>query len=131
MLHGALDVLVHARRLAQQDVQRQIDRRVAEVAVMEHDAALFRGRADDGVLGALALAEALKHRQVLRHDGQHIALLGLVAPDLQRRHAWLVVGHLAQLEVAAHAAVGDELGHGVGQAAGAHVMDEHDRVAIA
>ena len=34
-------------------------------------------------------------------DRQHVALLGLVAPDLQRRHARLVAGDRAQLEARA------------------------------
>ena len=42
---------------------------------------------------ALALAERLEARRAAGVDGQHVALLRLVAPDLERRHAGLVVGH--------------------------------------
>ena len=54
---------------------------------------------------------------------EHVALLRLVAPDLERRHARLVARHLAQLDAAAAAAMRDRLRHGVRQAARAHVVD--------
>src|SRR5690606_15467305 len=52
-------------------------------------------------------------------------------PDFQRAHARLVVGHVAQLEAAAAPGVVDQFREGVGQAAGTHVVDELDRVALA
>jgi hypothetical protein len=64
-------------------------------------------------------------------DGEDVAFLGLVAPDLERRHAGLVVGDGAELEAAAAAAVVDEFGQGVGDAAGADVVDEGDGVVVA
>ena len=51
-----------------------------------------------------------------------------IAPDLQRRHAGLVIGHLTQFKLTAYAAVGHQLGHGVGQSARSHVMYKHDGI---
>ena len=80
---------------------------------------------------ALAPAQRLERVEPVGGDGQHVALLRLVAPDLERRHAGLVVRDLAQLEARAAPAVVDQLGQRVGQAARADVVDGDDRVVVA
>ena len=65
---------------------------------------------------------------MFRRDGQHIALLRLIAPDAERRHAGFGVGDVAKLQRRAAAAGMDQFGQGVGQAARAHVMDAQDRI---
>ena len=96
------------------------------------DEALFRGGlADNGVGAALAFAEFLEGVDAGGGDGEDVTLLGLVAPDLERAHAGLVVGDFPQVEAAAASAVVDELGQGVGEAAGADVVDEGDGVLVA
>src|SRR5581483_12518970 len=77
---------------------------------------------------ALALAQATKYIERAALDRQHVALLRLVAPDLHRRHARLVVGDGAQLEPAAAAAAVEQLRHRVRQAAGTDVMNRQDRI---
>ncbi len=119
---------VHARRLAEQDVQRHVHGVVAEVAVGHGQLALLGGLADHGEGTTLAFADGLEGLEVLGVHGEHVALLGLVAPDLQRAHARLVVRHVAQLEAAAATGIVDQFGEGVGQAARTHVVDEGDGV---
>ena len=122
---------MHARRLAQQHVERHVHRLVAEMAVGHGQVRLGNGLADHGKGAALALADSLETLEISGIHGQHIALLGLVAPDFQRRHARLIVGHVAQFEATAPATVVDQLRQGIGDAAGTHVMDKLDRVGIA
>ncbi|MCY1501904.1 hypothetical protein D9M68_359910 [compost metagenome] len=122
---------VHARRLAEQHVERHVHRLVAEVAVGDGQVLLLGGLADHRERAALALADGLEGFEVggvHRHD---IAFLRLVAPDFQRAHARLVVRYRTQLEAAAAAAVVDQFRQGVGDAAGADVVDELDRVVLA
>ncbi len=122
----------HLRRLAQQHLHGHVDggglRGAVEQAVAEDESFLLGGLADHREGAALALADGLELGQALGRDGQHVALLGLVAPDLHGRHAGVVAGNGAQLEARAAAAVVDDLGHGVGEAAGAHVVDGDDGV---
>ena len=91
----------------------------------------FGGLADDGERAALAFAELLERVDAVGGHGEDVAFLGLVAPDLERGHAGLGVGNLAEVETAAAAAVIDEFGQGVGDAAGADVVDERDGVFVA
>ena len=87
--------------------------------------------ADDGEGAALAFAQRAEFGQPRRRDGQHVALLRLVAPDLGRRHAGFLDVHFAQVEACAATAAVREFGQGVRQAAGADVVDRQDRVAVA
>ncbi|EPE05753.1 multidrug resistance transport transmembrane protein [Ophiostoma piceae UAMH 11346] len=87
--------------------------------------------ADIGVAAALAVADAHETVVALGVDQQHVALLGFVAPNLQRAHALVRALDLAQLELAAEAGVVDELGQRVGQTAGADVVDHGNGVLVA
>src|SRR5690606_35722776 len=122
---------VHFRRLAKQYRHGQVHRYAGEVTVVELEGLVGGGLPHHRIGAALPLADGLKHRQVLGAHRDYIALLGLVAPDFHGRHAGLVAGHLAQLESAAAAAVLDQLGDGVGQATGAHVVDKGNGVGVA
>jgi len=125
------DVAVHLRRLAQQHVHRHVDRALAAGAVLEDQLTLVGGDAHHRVGRALAAAHLVEQRQQVRVDRQDIALLALVAPDFLRRQAGLFQRHLADVEGRALAGAVDQLGEGVGDAARAHVVDGHDRVALA
>ena len=103
----------HPGWLAQNQRQRYVDGTVSEVGVGEHQAVVVAGMSHDRVGAALPAAEPFEHRGLRGIDGQHVALLRLVAPQLERRHAGLVVGNRAQLEVTAATAVVDQLGQGV------------------
>ena len=93
---------------------------------------LIRGRGpDDGIRTALARTDRLELLQLLGCDGQDIALLRLVAPDLHRRHARIGVGYGAQIETSAASGIMDQLGQGVGQPARADVVDEEDGIVLA
>ena len=121
----------HARRFAEEDVEGQVDRGVLEMGILEDELLFFGGFADDGEGAAFALAEFLEDVEAGGGHGHDVAFLGFVAPDLERGHAGLVVGDGAELEAAAAATVVDEFGKGVGDAAGADVVDEGDGVLVA
>ena len=91
----------HPRRLAEQHRELHVDRRVAEHRVGHRQPAVARRAPDDRERTALALADRAKTLEVAGRDREHVALLRLVAPDLQRRHAGLFAGNRAQVEAAA------------------------------
>src|SRR5690606_1790125 len=64
-------------------------------------------------------------------DHEHVALLRFVAPDLERRHAWLVGWNVSQLDATAPIAVSDRLRNGIRQTTSAHIVNEQDRVFFA
>ena len=123
----AAHVAVHARRLAEDDLERQLSHRVApEQRVGYGEVAVAGDLADDGVEAALAAGEALEALEVAAPHHQHIALLRFVAPDLHRAHARVVVGDRPQVEAGALSL--DQLRAGVRQPAGADVVDADDGV---
>ena len=122
---------VHAGRFAQQHVEGEVDGAVVEMGVVENEALLLGGFADDGEGAAFAFAEGGEGGEPGGRDGEDVALLGLVAPDGERRHAGLVVGQGAKVEATAATAIVDQFGQGVGNAAGADVVDEGDGVLVA
>ena len=65
---------------------------------------------------------------LLGREREHVALLRLVAPDLHRRHARFGARYLAQVDRAAAPAVRDGFGQGVRQPAGAHIVDQQNRI---
>ena len=93
-----------------------------------HQLPVVGGVADDRVRAALARAERRERGQPIGGDGQHVALLRLVAPELQRREPRLGAGDVAQREPRAAAAVVHQLGERVREAARADVVNGQDRV---
>jgi hypothetical protein len=89
------------------------------------------GVAEHGEGAAFAPAQRLEFVELVDGDGQDVALLRFVAPDLQRRHAGLVVGDLAQLEAGAAMTVVYQFGQGVGKPARADVVNGNDRTCLA
>jgi len=126
----ALGVAVHARRITEQHVHRQVDRQAA-VRRLEHQPLLGGGDADHGEHGALAPADRLEVGDAVGGDAQHVALLGLVRPQLHGRERRIVAGDLRHLDHAADVGVVQQFGDGVGQAAGADVVRGEDGVALA
>ena len=116
------------RRLAEQHVQRQVHRTVAELAVRDDEAAIVGEGAEHGVRAALAPCQRLEVGKAFRGEAEHVALLRLVAPDLQRTQARLRQRNGAQVDASATGAVRDRFRDRVGQPAGADVVDEEDRV---
>ena len=114
----------HARRFAEQHVEREVDGSVLEMGILEDELLLNGGLADDGEGAALALAEGTEGGEAGGGDREDVTLLRLVAPNLERGHAGFGVGDGAELEFSAAAAVIDEFREGVGDAAGADVVDE-------
>ena len=91
---------------------------------------LFGGDADHRIRTTLPLAQRFENFQTLGGDGQHIAFLRLVAPNLHRRHAGIVVRHLAQLETAASVRAVDDFRHGVGQATRADIVNRQNGIGV-
>ena len=125
------DVARHLRRLAEDHVERHVDRAVAEVRIVDDEPPLRVRGADDRERTALALADRAKPARGSGRDREHVALLRLVAPDLARRHARLFGRDRAQVERAADAAAVHELRQRVRQPARADVVDRQDRIARA
>ena len=121
---------LHFRRLAEQQVHGQVHRRVAEVVVGHFQVFRFGGLAEHRERRTLALAQRLEALQVLRQHRQHVAFLCFVAPDLHRAHARLGTGDGAQRQFGAPIVVVDQFRQGVGEAAGAHVVDRHNRIVL-
>ena len=96
--------------------------------VAHHQLPVGGGLSDDRVRAALARAERRERRQPIGGDRQHVALLRLVAPELQRREPRLGAGDVAQGEARAAAAVVHQLGERVREAPGADVVNRQDRV---
>ena len=129
-LHAACTAR-HLRRLAEQHLDRQLHGRIAEVRVVHLQQAVRRGVADDGEWTTLTRAQCGELVDTLRGQHQHIAFLAFVAPQLERRHARLVVQDAAQIDAAAQVAVGHGFRHGIRKTTGAHIVDEQDGVCIA
>ena len=126
-----LHIAGHARRLAEQHLEGHIDRRLCELRIAHHETPVIGQRADHGERTALAGTEGREAIDGLRRHHQHIALLRLVAPELHRRHAGLVVRDGAQIDESAATAVCDRLGHRIRESARADIVDEEDRVGLA
>src|SRR6185503_13513811 len=90
--------------------------------------AVVGGLADDREWAALPFTNIAECRQIRLCDGQNIAFLGLVAPDLARRHAAVLARDRAQVDARAAPGAVRELGKRVRQAPGADVVDREDRV---
>jgi len=75
---------VHARRLAEQHVERHVDRRVVEMRVVDDE--FCRSVASPTTANGQRSRSQRRSNtaQALGGDGQHVALLRLVAPDLER-----------------------------------------------
>ena len=121
---------VHSRRTPEQHFERHGYGVVGEMPVMDDQLSVVAGRAQHGEGTALTLAQSAKLRQSRGIKGQHVAFLSLVGPDLARRHARLLGGHGAQFETGAAAGVMHQFRQGVGDAAGADVVDGQDRIGI-
>jgi hypothetical protein len=122
------DLARHFRRLAEQNLHRHRDGLVAELAIADAKHALGSELAEHGIWTTLARANRGERIEPAGLDAQHVPLLRLVAPQLHRAHAGLVVRHLAQLERSAAAAVVDDFGHGVRKPARADVVNSADGV---
>ena len=123
-----LHIAGHARRLAEQHLDGHVDRRIAEQRIAHQQPTVVGERADDRERAALACAERREAVDGLGRHHEHIALLRLVAPELHRRHAGLVVEDGAQVDHGAAAAVCDRLRHGVRKTTCADIVDEQDGV---
>ena len=92
---------------------------------------LFVGRdAHDGERAALALAERAEEVERLGGDGEDVALLRLVRPDLARGHPRLLVGRRPQVDAGPAPRAVDELRQRVREAARPHVVDGEDGVRL-
>ena len=121
----AAHVARHPRRLAEQHLERHVDRRIAEQRVAHAPAGRCRrSRRSPRTDSARAPRSRANCSQRAGLDDQHVALLRLVAPDLQRRHAGLRARHGAQVDARAALAVRHGLRHRVRQTARAHVVDQ-------
>ena len=118
----------HARRFAEQHRQGHIDGRIAEVRIGQLQAPVVGRHTHDRIGTALALAKRNEALEPIGRDSEDVALLGFVAPELQRRHARLCARHGAQIEAGAATRIMHELGQRVAETSRSHVVDGDDRV---
>ena len=124
-------VAVHLGRLAQQHIHGHVYRQVSGMGgfgICQHQLAHLGGHAHHRKRAAFSLAQRAEQRQRLGGNGQHIALLALVAPDLLGCHAAFFQRHSAQVKSRAAPGVVGQLRKSVRQAARAHIVDSQNRV---
>ena len=126
--HGALRLAPHSRRLAEERRDRHVDRVVAKARVVHHKLPIAGRAADHRGRAAFAPAQGEKLFQTFGRDREHVTFLRLVAPDLERRHARLVVRHCAQFDAPAPLAVRNDFRDRIRETAGPDVMDDQDRI---
>ena len=127
-------VAVHLGRLAQQHIHGHIDWQIGRLGgfgIAQHQLALLGGHPHHSKRATLALTQRAEQHQRIGGNRQHIALLAFIAPDLLGRHAAFLQRHSAQVKPRATAGVVGQLGEGVGQTAGAHIVDRQNGVALA
>ncbi len=122
---------LHTRRLAEEHGERQIDGRLTELTVVDMQRRVFQCLADHRERTALAGTDRLEGVEVLRVDCEDVALLRLVAPDLERRQRRVGTRNTTQVDACAASAVLHQLRQRVRQSAGANVVNEANRVVIA
>src|SRR5690606_41633290 len=81
---------------------------------------------DHRIRTTLAVSNGSESVQVLRQNGQYVALLRFVAPDLGRRHPGLFQMDLGQFKNGAAARIVDELGKRVRKPACPDVVDSNN-----
>ena len=121
-------VAVHAREIAEQGRHRHRDRGGIEFGVTHFQLPDPRRFTHVRPRASLALAQRREFVDAPGVDGEDVAFLGLVAPDLQRRHPGVVAGDGAKLDPSTPSCAVEQLGQRVGQSAGAHVVDGEDQV---
>ena len=105
--------------------------RVPFLLILEHQYAGAIDFADHRERAALAPCNGGEVVELAGVDDQHVALLRLVAPQLHGRHAGLVVGNRARSMTAPRpGGVRHGFGDRIRQTAGAHVVDQQDRIEI-
>ena len=123
-------IAMKLRRFAEQHFHRHIDRLVAEVIIRHRQMTVTGGNAKHRKRATLALAQTAEFLQAFRSNGQHVTLLCLVAPDFARAHARFFTGQRAQVEGRAATGIVCEFRHGIGNAAGADIVDGEYRIAV-
>ena len=127
----SFDRPMQRRRAAEQHREGHVHRAVIERAVTHHERLFVRRLANCRPRTPLTLAKRRELVQARLRNAQHVALLGLIAPNLRRRHARVGIGHLAQLKAPASAGILDQFRQGVRQSAGTHIMDQQNRILVA
>ncbi len=124
------NVAMHARGFAEQHAHRHVDRERAAGAV-DHQLTVVSDAADHRVRTALAPRDPIERRELVGRDRQRIALLRLVAPDLERTHSAFLDGNVGEHDASAALGLIREFRHCIRQAAGAHVVNRQHRVMCA
>ncbi len=63
-----LHIAGHFRRFAQQDIQRQVDRLIVEMVIMQREMLFFGSVANDRIRRAFALTQFIEQRQLVSRD---------------------------------------------------------------
>ena len=127
----ALRTARHLRRLAEQHVDGQLHGRITKVRVVHLQQAVVCGVANNCERATLTRAQRREFVDTFRRQHQHIAFLAFVTPQLERRHARLVIQDAAQVDATAEVAMGHRFRHRIGKTTSAHIVDKQDGIGIA
>ena len=117
----------HARRFAQQHTHRHIDHTLA-IAAFDDQVGIVGNTADHRIRAALASCNPIKRGDVFRCNSECVALLRLVAPDLERAHATLFDRDVGKLDAGTAPGLIGKLRHRIRQTAGADIVNRQDGV---
>ena len=121
---------MHARRFAQQHIERHVDRPAA-IGGFQHKIAIVADRADHRIRAAFTTTQEVEGGKRVGRNREDITLLRLVAPDFGRRQAAGLQGNRVDLEDRAPIGTVDQFGQRIGQPAGSHIVDRQNRIVFA
>jgi hypothetical protein len=87
---------------------------------------LGNGVSDNRETASFSSANACEAVESIPVDKEYVSLLGLVAPNLERRHGVISAFNLSKLELATKTSVLNELGQSVRKTTSANIVDECD-----
>ena len=99
--------------------------------IFKRQLAIAGDLADHGVRTTLAVANSLDCRHLISGNREDVALLRLVAPHLERRHARLGRRDAAKVDAPATVTVRDCLRHRVRQTARTDIVNQKNWIALA
>ena len=101
------------------------------IPISQNQLSFFSGHPHHRKRAALALTQGFEHIERLGRNGQHVALLALVAPDFLGRETRLFQRHGAQVKAGATARIVGQLGERVGQAPGTDIVNRQNGIVLA
>ena len=123
---------MHLGRLAQQHIHGHVHWVLkclsACLPIFQNQLALFSCNAYNRKRTAFTLTESFECFYGFWRNGQDIALLAFVGPNLFGRESRSLQGNGSQIKAGASTCIVGEFGKSVGQTTGTHIVDGQDRI---